>query len=278
MSTLPDGFWGFNPRPSCEGRPFSRHSWQRWVEVSIRAPLARGDLTPFRPTLRDSMFQSAPLLRGATDTNYLVLPTVEVSIRAPLARGDPVGPLASRHGLGFNPRPSCEGRPVTSTSSSSSAVFQSAPLLRGATPCAACAGACHGVSIRAPLARGDPTGVWEGTLNLAFQSAPLLRGATVARIIRAGRMGRFNPRPSCEGRPMQDAKLIASAKVSIRAPLARGDRSSRNTGKSLRQFQSAPLLRGATRWRADYPQSVRSFNPRPSCEGRPLKLVSLPPS
>ena len=56
-----------------------------------------------------------------------------VSIRAPLARGDYGGCSRQCDNVGFNPRLSCEGRQFASCKSSRLTLFQSAPLLRGAT-------------------------------------------------------------------------------------------------------------------------------------------------
>ena len=122
--------------------------------------------------------------------------------------------------------------------------FQSAPLLRGAM--AANAAACHQlhVSIRAPLARGDG----------------LLRAPAAAD-------GCFNPRPSCEGRSWMVSRYPQPSGFQS-APLLRGAIRMARQHRHLRQVSiRAPLARGddgATRKGA----LSRSFNPRPSCEGR----------
>jgi len=100
----------FNPRPSCEGR--------------------RRTLGVMRP---EHLFQSAPLLRGATGAGSTCERNDGVSIRAPLARGDQASPTDARRAPCFNPRPSCEGRPTSIPLVPMSSSFQSAPLLRGAT-------------------------------------------------------------------------------------------------------------------------------------------------
>ena len=211
---------GFNPRPSCEGRP-PAGAIRAAAKVSIRAPLARGDDCGLPVPLVCS-FQSAPLLRGATAKRSAMFPPDPVSIRAPLARGDPhwsdtpevvavsiraplargdVGALPALGRLSsFNPRPSCEGRRLERLRRAALSGFQSAPLLRGATLSDTGASSLLCVSIRAPLARGD--------------TPP--RGSASGR-------GGFNPRPSCEGRPLTDSRPCVSV-----------------------AFQSAPLLRGAT--------------------------------
>ncbi len=240
------------------------------------------------------MFQSAPLLRGATRSPGSTNSLPDVSIRAPLARGDKGTPGGTTDQDGFNPRPSCEGRRRTPSSTASISKFQSAPLLRGATYSASMRSTRSSVSIRAPLARGD---------------------ATNRRAIRVRHS--FNPRPSCEGRQgagffevlflgFQSAPLLRGATqgvrtdlginaVSIRAPLARGDFYQVYAVEDTR-FQSAPLLRGATKLRdqalAKNDVSIRaplargdrptqassllsaSFNPRPSCEGRPFDVLT----
>ena len=123
---------GFNPRPSCEGRP---------GESAAASLVAR--------------FQSTPLMRGATG----VLPRREaacvVSIHAPHARGDFASPRPCRRTPRFNPRPSCEGRLPPANSIDKSHVFQSTPLMRGATSDSSYGTPIELVSIHAPHARGD---------------------------------------------------------------------------------------------------------------------------
>ena len=167
--------------------------------VSIRAPLARGDSDQFSRDI-ERMFQSAPLLRGATLIKNTVFPSIPTFQSAPLLRGaTQVGKLSNHTIQCFNPRPSCEGRPICKILNPRDRVFQSAPLLRGATAAAGEAAQREGVSIRAPLARGDPSGT-----------------------CRPPRCNRFNPRPSCEGR-RPSGPPARTIRVSIRAPLARGD-------------------------------------------------------
>ncbi len=152
---------------------------------------------PWPPFTRVSI--RAPLARGDCSVDDLAA-GLDVSIRAPLARGDAqeLRWRARRHG--FNPRPSCEGRRCCGVNFVPLKEFQSAPLLRGATVEYTKYTTVFDVSIRAPLARGD---VKHACLRDGFQ--------------------RFNPRPSCEGRPA----------------LLPEDR-------HKKRFQSAPLLRGAT--------------------------------
>ena len=130
-------YWfNFNPLPSCEGRRRSSRQQQTRQLISIHSPHARGDraysLTPFihaisihsphargdilfRHCLRDSGFQSTPLMRGETivqeyadraASDFNPLPSCEG--RHELDAAD------MRANVNFNPLPSCEGRRGTS--------------------------------------------------------------------------------------------------------------------------------------------------------------------
>ena len=127
----------FNPRPSCEGRQGEAYWANVGDYVSIHAPLARGDddvgilltltcVSIHAPLARgdgvvnhEDIIQRvsihAPLARG--DITLIVFLSVSyVSIHAPLARGDRNIMLFSAQPTGFNPRPSCEGRPLRAVS------------------------------------------------------------------------------------------------------------------------------------------------------------------
>ena len=186
------------------------------------APLLRGATPHHRRFAVGQRFQSAPLLRGATGHIVIRIRLVAVSIRAPLARGDgfvngfsrlaqvsiraPLArgderrlipfPLTGR----FNPRPSCEGRPLGFAGLVREHMFQSAPLLRGATACQLAPSPPTKVSIRAPLARGDRDCREPSRPRLVSIRAPLARGDDILAI-RGAQASGFNPRPSCEGRP-----------------------------------------------------------------------------
>ena len=150
-------FYSFNPRPSCEGRQELLRG-QGGVRVSIHAPHARGDISSaLSSRMLLHLFQSTPLMRGATGKDGRGIYAIPVSIHAPHARGDPDGhgehrprlrfqstPLMRgatcwyslytlRCAMGFNPRPSCEGRLVHD--------LEGALVVK--------------VSIHAPHARGD---------------------------------------------------------------------------------------------------------------------------
>ncbi len=211
-------------------------------------------------------FQSAPLLRGATGLVVEDCHGCEVSIRAPLARGDArLRPTTPRDGRFnprpscegrqnqicrwkgrhcFNPRPSCEGRPRRVRGWPARWPFQSAPLLRGATTKTAACKQALAVSIRAPLARGDKWLMGTKSDEAVSIRAPLARGDIMSKHSRLS-FCCFNPRPSCEGRPGL-ASLGAWVLVFQSAPLLRGATRNRLRTPRVQAFQSAPLLRGAT--------------------------------
>ena len=59
-----------------------------------------------------------------------------------------------------------------------------------------------------------------------------------------------------------------SQEVSIHAPRAGGDRTSRKSAPWTARFQSTPPVRGATRRAPSSPRRRAGFNPRPPCGGR----------
>ena len=192
-----------------------------WWPVSIHAPHARGDcydsglptlVTMFQSTplmrgatrraaqgARQSRFQSTPLMRGATRAHEQVHGLAHVSIHAPHARGDSGDAQQAEPETVSIHAPHARGDHVES--------LRVAP---------------REVSIHAPHARGDA------------------RGSSTRRQPRG-----FNPRPSCEGRHLVGDGAVVADGVSIHAPHARGD-------------PPRPRSRGR----------APSFNPRPSCEGR----------
>ena len=168
--------------------------------VSIHAPHARGDCVRHHPFRIPLLFQSTPLMRGATGRIDVISDNAVVSIHAPHARGDLRLLKLRHHRL---------------------------------------------VSIHAPHARGDLMGFHLKSPLPVFQSTPLMRGATSRRRTGSRAAGRFNPRPSCEGR------LSRLTNVPF-----------------TRRFNPRPSCEG--RLTRTFPTSGTSrFNPRPSCEGRP---------
>ena len=79
------------------------------------------------------VFQSTPLLRGATvPVATGAVKTMSFNPR-PSCEGRHDTELVPGKSTGFNPRPSCEGRHWTASFAQSREMFQSTPLLRGAT-------------------------------------------------------------------------------------------------------------------------------------------------
>ena len=145
----------FNPRPSCEGRRGVVDDRRREREISIHAPHARGDDQESGMWYVHLISIHAPHARGDTDSMRASGRVERISIHAPHARGDAAWTSSSATPLDFNPRPSCEGRqcvtglsPTTmdfnprpscegrrpaGTRRTWRSVFQSTPLMRGAT-------------------------------------------------------------------------------------------------------------------------------------------------
>ena len=123
------GFWNFNPRPPCGGRPRAAGINTSGTPISIHAPRAGGDTKKIRRSTHDqnfnprppcggrrfiapdamdhSTFQSTPPVRGATKPHsaYIYLLIFQST---PPVRGASMC-CTSRPGY-FNPRPPCGGR------------------------------------------------------------------------------------------------------------------------------------------------------------------------
>ena len=162
--------------------------------VSIHAPRARGDIEKeLSPTI------------------------ISVSIHAPRARGDNDDWAISTF-MGFNSRPSCEGRRSRACQGILWRAFQFTPLVRGAT-----------------------AGRVISPVHSTFQFTPLVRGATSAKLFRSS-LRRFNSRPSCEGR------LVSTPKNPTAwfqfTPLVRGATIAKLFRSSLYRFNSRPSCEG----------------------------------
>ena len=196
--------------------------------------------------LRQSQFQSTPLMRGATRHGRHAGRFPNISIHAPHARGDlhsgrlPVAHLISIHapyargdmtvrnfrctGHYFNPRPSCEGRLKLWNAAGIVTVFQSTPLMRGATQSIQ--------SLDLLCYYFNPRSSCEGRLSVwcstpprpAFQSTPLMRGATLVGVLLQLLLVISIHAPHARGDDIATPTLIASSRISIHAPHARGDR------------------------------------------------------
>ena len=188
----------------------------------------------------------------------------------------------------FNPRPPCEGRHQAAQYNNQLAQFQSAPPLRGAT-CgvqyywlggwfqsapplrgATCQRELDtrngGVSIRAPLARGDTGGCSRRMITQGFNPRPPCEGR-LSLIRREIRTVLFQSAPPLRGATPAVCALMHTHSVSIRAPLARGDSAAHYCHQIAVVSIRAPLARGD---RMSEPRIIhqRCFNPRPPCEGR----------
>ena len=168
-----------------------------------------------------------------------------ISIHAPHARSDAHRKIVSIDYLHFNPRSSCEERHLNNGNRLVSTYFNPRS-------------SCEERRYRAE----DISGYRK------FQSTLLMRGATW-QFKNRGDTRYFNPRSSCEERRLSAlydlqpayfnprssceerhdvlcAAIVVLA-ISIHAPHARSDISSRRMHQRRRQFQSTLLMRGATR-------------------------------
>ena len=270
------------------------HEWD--IAVSIHAPLARGDPRLELEKLISRRFNPRPSCEGRRtfDADLSSNPAFQST---PLLRGATHQCWTRQSGKKrFNPRPSCEGRLFYGVGIAGSSMFQSTPLLRGATK----RGIVHAeriwVSIHAPLARGDACPCRASSSASRFNPRPSCEGRRFA--FRSERPPRcFNPRPSCEGR--QAVSAAAFKRMEFQStPLLRGATQGSGGMGGPNMFQSTPLLRGATMVaprhlsgrrvsihaplaRGDFVtipsgMSAKSFNPRPSCEGRQRLLRRSP--
>ena len=146
------------------------------------------------------------------------------------------------------------------------------------------------ISIHAPHARSDTRRKVRTTGSTRFQSTLLMRGATLyimdqfekvvkfqSTLLMRGAtayqttpppLSHFNPRSSCEERPVLKNTDWVLTDISIHAPHARSDR------PADPQAQAGPRISiHAPHARSDRPTASRSrgradFNPRSSCEER----------
>ena len=124
--------------------------------------------------------------------------------------------------------------------------FQSTPPVRGATFLDNSRGTRSKISIHAPRAGGDVTGIVGSAGWLLFQSTPPVRGATKSAYRLDGAAGNFNPRPPCGGR--QICSLFRASGL---------------------HFNPRPPCGGRPQRFARNVRGKNDFNPRPPCGGRP---------
>ena len=90
-----------------------RNGWGGSIMISIHAPHARSDAWRVDCTLREFKFQSTLLMRGATAPSIDMCQAILlISIHAPHARSDASCIRLSTLSSDFNPRSSCEERPL----------------------------------------------------------------------------------------------------------------------------------------------------------------------
>ena len=213
------------------------------------------------------VFQSTPLIRGATATCTARRGRTRISIHAPHTRGDRLPRRPRPSSQNFNPRPSYEGRPSATATTAAHRNFNPRPSYEGRRagrpPWAvrthfnprpsyegrpvrgAVVVEAEPISIHAPHTRGDAGARRCQTVSGYFNPRPSYEGRR-SPSARPTAASHFNPRPSYEGRPDCRADLDHPRRISIHAPHTRGDR-----GRASRARRAA------------------HFNPRPSYEGRP---------
>ena len=147
----------FNPRPSYEERRKVMTAINKDV-ISIHAPHTRSDARP-------SSIESRKV----------------ISIHAPHTRSDGDATREEMSFGHFNPRPSYEERRVLRFCCSPRILFQSTPLIRGATNSSLLVLVITRKFQSTPLIRGATiTSSTNGRKLRLFQSTPLIRGATFA--------------------------------------------------------------------------------------------------
>ncbi len=212
----------FNPRSSCEERRHHRGRQAASERISIHAPHARSDATTLQRSRKNILFQSTLLMRGATGRDSRCCP----------------------RNAYFNPRSSCEERPVQTMQTKRHTIFQSTLLMRGATAILHVLFTRQDISIHAPHARSD--------------NRSRFMPATIAY---------FNPRSSCEERLILSSDVFLTSDFNPRSSCE--ERHERMTWiLNDETFQSTLLMRGATSIGFTGACICLHFNPRSSCEER----------
>ena len=189
-------------------------------------------------------FQSTPLIRGATERGLRRDAGGRISIHAPHTRGDAArGWLTMTSSISIH-APHTRGDWSRWSASPAPQYFNPRPSYEGRRHHLAHRDCDRRISIHAPHTRGDGAFVAVYCDRLISIHAPHTRG-DCARTTPISQHSYFNPRPSYEGR------LLA-----------------RDNTIPTEQFQSTPLIRGATGGRQARRPHERHFNPRPSYEGR----------
>ena len=169
----------FNPRSSCEERPGERKIGDDVIGISIHAPHARSDEFMKKMTFLEMEFQSTLLMRGATTTIPKYVTAIQFQSTL-LMRG------ATPEGIGGD-----DGRAISihAPHARSDSAGQAQNIARTA------------ISIHAPHARSDATSGNTATVAGISIHAPHARSDTAGDCT-AQKTGYFNPRSSCEERPV----------------------------------------------------------------------------
>ena len=142
--------------------------------------------------------------------------------------------------------------------------------MRGATEVGTRGIRLRRISIHAPHARSDSKSRVFSSARALFQSTLLMRGATEKVLAIFVVVRNFNPRSSCEERPFYYKDWTGKRRFQSTL-LMRGATPSLSSVKGARIFQSTLLMRGATRPAHRRRVWTTYFNPRSSCEERPLR-------
>ena len=171
-------------------------------------------------------------MRGATRRSLRIFSTEQISIHAPHARSDSSVSSRRQPTRHFNPRSSCEERPVRGLESALGTLFQSTLLMRGATRRGG-----HGADARADF---NPRSSCEERLDCGIHAAG---------------PPNFNPRSSCEERRAGEAGQLS--RILFQSTLLmRGATSAPSHYGRAQPFQSTLLMRGATQFRV-IPEDAR---------------------
>ena len=221
------------------------------VKISIRAPLAGSDMPYPVWRRRNSKFQSALPLRGATQQRVPRPAVPNISIRAPLAGSDPYRVHRAPGYSNFNPRSPCGERHA----------YLGIQAI------------CYLISIRAPLAGSDPPYPSGCVDMLIFQSALPLRGATCRKSYMEPSAGLdFNPRSPCGERRMRRRYRKPIQDFNPRSPC--GERPSRCSHHGWRRYFNPRSPCGERPWYREAMRHRHDFNPRSPCGERPLHFVA----
>ena len=213
----------FNPRSSCEERPRCRGGRRRLQRISIHAPHARSDYCNPAPHILGDDFNP----RSSCEERRASPPTTsriwDFNPRSSCEeRRASAGPDRRRCN-DFNPRSSCEERQFELT--------MALPTLL--------------ISIHAPHARSDSVTRFDFATTARFQSTLLMRGATIHRSSGSRTVSYFNPRSSCEERPLPDDRHADYSYFNPRSSCE--ERHLYHLRPAVRiGFQSTLLMRGAT--------------------------------